>query len=149
MRRVNALAGELLLRGDLPARDREIAILCVASMTGCEYELDHHRPLATAAGVTPDEIELLTGDPSAVALAPELRRDAIIDGVRLLVHRHDITDEVWCRLTKIYTGPQLIELITVVGCYGMLAGLANTFRVQLDRTDGGAAPGAELFAGAP
>ncbi|OOK69765.1 carboxymuconolactone decarboxylase family protein [Mycobacterium kansasii] len=42
--------GGRLLRGRLPRIDTELVILRVAHLRSCEYELQHHRRMARAAG---------------------------------------------------------------------------------------------------
>lgn len=48
------LGAAIRYRGGLDAASRELAIVATAFACGCRYELDHHLPLARAAGV-PEE----------------------------------------------------------------------------------------------
>src|SRR3954467_10343048 len=54
LKRWSAFGGTLLLRGELPARERELVILRTAANTGAAYEWGHHVSIARRAGVTDD-----------------------------------------------------------------------------------------------
>ena len=51
--------GDLLGKLQLDPALRELAILRVAAIAGCSYELVQHGPIATAVGVGSDQVEAL------------------------------------------------------------------------------------------
>jgi 4-carboxymuconolactone decarboxylase len=122
--------GGKLLRGKLPARDRELAILRTAWLCEAPYEWAQHVVIARAAGLTDAQIEAVaTGpdDPSWAAAdvtllsaVDQLHDDSVID------------DETWAALAERYDDRQMIELPMLIGHYHMIAYTLNSLGVQLE-----------------
>nr|WSY55489.1 carboxymuconolactone decarboxylase family protein [Streptomyces sp. NBC_00886] len=123
--------GMSVLGSSFPVRLRELVVMTVAAHTDCAYEAVQHQPIALDAGVTPDQL-------AAVAeLRPE---EGEFDGVEStvlaatqeLLTRHTLTDATLKALREHFTDRQVVELITTVGYYGLLAGLMNGLGVDID-----------------
>jgi AhpD family alkylhydroperoxidase len=117
-------AGALLLRGDLPRADAELAILRTACNCDCRYELIQHVPLAERAGLTEAEIE-------AVPLGEEhdvwtWRRRVLLRAVDELHDYRRIQPATASFLELLFTDRQVLELCLLVGHYEMLAMVLNT-----------------------
>jgi len=56
-------AGRLMPLRSLPRRDTELVILRVATLRQCDYELEHHRPLARRAGLDRTEVDRVADGP--------------------------------------------------------------------------------------
>lgn len=54
-----ALAYAIRAECETPRRYRELAILRAARLSRCSYEEAHHRPMAEAAGMTPEAIDAI------------------------------------------------------------------------------------------
>jgi len=54
-------AGGLMPGGKLPRVDTELVILRVAHNTGCDYEWGHHERLGRRAGLSAEEVGLVSG----------------------------------------------------------------------------------------
>jgi 4-carboxymuconolactone decarboxylase len=124
----------LLTRGTLAARDRELAILRTAHHRSCDYEWDHHRGLALAAGLTEAEI-------AAVRLGPDGHDWGDGDRVVLtaadeLHERGTIADATWTELSTRFGERELIELVMLIGHYHMVAFTLNALRVQNEESAG-------------
>jgi 4-carboxymuconolactone decarboxylase len=119
----------LLLRGTLPARDRELAILRTAWLCGCEYEWGHHVRFAADAGLSEEEIAGVA-NPQAVAWSEH--DDAILRATGELVRDHAIAAPTWNTLAQAYDDAALVEFTMLVGHYAMLAGMLNSARVPHD-----------------
>jgi 4-carboxymuconolactone decarboxylase len=122
--------GQLLMRGTLSPRERELAILRTASNSGSAYEWAQHVRIAREAGVDDADIE---------AAGRSLDQHQWSDADRLLLKAvdelhstTDLSDETWSRLAERYDERQLIELPMLVGHYRMLAGALNSLRVQVE-----------------
>ena len=119
----------LLRRPVLDPRVRELAVLRVASRTGCEYEWAQHVRMATAAGVTADEVGAIADDRgaswSAFDAAVLAAADELVDGYR-------VGDATWQVLASQLDERQLVELVFVVGTYAGLAMAFNSFGLELD-----------------
>src|SRR5688572_7221283 len=64
LKRFTLLAGLVLSESSLPPRERELLTLRATYRAGAEYYFGHHRRLAPAAGLTPDEIEAIVDEHS-------------------------------------------------------------------------------------
>jgi 4-carboxymuconolactone decarboxylase len=126
--------GAVLLRGSLPVRDRELLILRTAHRCHCVYKWGHHEAIATAAGMTAEEIERVRDnrvwsgwsgfDAALIRAADELHDD------------QRISDPTWDTLAERYDHKQLIELPMLVGHYHAVAFTLNSLGVELE-DDGG------------
>lgn len=115
----------LLQRGEMPLRLRELAILRLAYVRRSVFFWGEHVKVATAGGLSGDDIARL------------VRGHTEFDGVdRLVVEATDellsdgrATPETWQRLVAELGTHQAMELIFVVGTYGMLAMACDTWRL--------------------
>jgi AhpD family alkylhydroperoxidase len=119
----------LLRRPVLAPRVRELAVLRVASRTGCEYEWAQHVRMATAAGVTTDEIDAVAGGHDAPWSVFDA---AVLAAVDELVDGYRVGDATWGVLAEQLDERQLVELVFVVGTYTGLAMAFNSFGLELD-----------------
>lgn len=134
MRRVNALGGLFMAHSSIEPRDREVLILRVAARAGSAYEFAQHRELGRRAGVTDAQIALLTGEAAGLSAAVSASDRALVSLADELLDGHDVSDAAWAQVrTELgWTDAQLLEALTLVGFYAMLAGVLNAVRVPLD-----------------
>lgn len=126
--RCTALGGTLLLRGQLPARARELLILRTAHNTGAAYEWAHHAPLARRAGLTDEEVDGLRRPVGEGGWAPA--DEALVTAVDELHHGSGISDGTWAQLTAVLDVAQLVELCVLVGYYHLIAFTVNSLGIQ-------------------
>lgn len=126
-----AVARSILAESELPARDREIAVLRVAKVTGADYEWVQHERIARMIGITDAEID-------AVATG----RQGLSEGVRLLCQAAEeisrdvkLGDETLRRLLERYGTRQTTELIFCVSYFNMLSRFLESTRVPLEDFD--------------
>jgi len=120
----------ILLRSELPARDREIAVLRVAQATRAEYEWVQHVALAKRVGVRQQEIDCIADARPVTGLdatgnllcrvADEISRD-----VRL-------SDEALAQIIERYGERQATELILCCAYFNMLSRILESCRVELE-----------------
>jgi alkylhydroperoxidase family enzyme len=120
---------QLLGRGALAARDRELAILRIGWLCQAPYEWGEHVLVARTVGITGEEIERITHgsqaagwsdhDRALLRAAEELHRDAMI------------SDETWATLTQRLDARQMIELPILIGQYQTVAYYQNSLRLRL------------------
>ena len=123
-------AGRLMPRGKLPRRETELVILRVSHLRECRYEHDHHVRLGRQAGLTDADFARVEGGPAAAGWTP--REQAILQATDELVSANDIPDDSWARLNELLDTREVIELVLLVGHYGMLATAIGTLRIQPD-----------------
>ncbi len=132
LKRFNLLGGLLINKGELPAREREIAILRVGWNARAEYEFGQHTLIGAEAGLTSEEISAIgsdeclevhdwtDGDRDLIVMADELCADDCV------------SDLTFARLRQRWTEAELVELVMCVGFYRMVSGFLNTMGVPLD-----------------
>lgn len=120
--------GRLLFGGLLPARDRELVILCTSAKCDAAYEWGHHVPLARSAGLSNDEIAACAKPVSDSTLSGS--DHTLRQAVEEIVDHHRLGDETWNVLAEVYDDRQLIEVTILIGHYMMIAGLLNSVGIQ-------------------
>jgi AhpD family alkylhydroperoxidase len=114
----------------LPPRTRELCILRTATQVACDYEFEHHVPLARTAGLSEAEIARVRALPDApgwsaadaatIRAADELRREAFI------------SDRTWDTLSRHFTPQRLLEIIFTIGGYAMTGAAIRSLGIQLE-----------------
>ncbi|HET6793639.1 MAG TPA: carboxymuconolactone decarboxylase family protein [Acidimicrobiales bacterium] len=129
LRRFNQMGGTLLMRGEVPAREREIVILRVGWNCRSVYEFGQHTVIGGQAGLTADEI-------AATARPGE---EGWGDDDRLLIRMADelcdddcVSDDTWAALSRRWSESQLVELLVLAGFYRLVSGFLNSAGVELD-----------------
>jgi 4-carboxymuconolactone decarboxylase len=111
----------------LPARDRELAVLAVASEMECAYEWKAHAEIARGAGVDDATIA------AAEARSPLERfgeRDAMVVGfARELIATHFVSDSTFKAALARYGERGVVELASTVGYYAMIGCVLNACEV--------------------
>jgi AhpD family alkylhydroperoxidase len=123
-------AGRLMPGGKLPRRETELVILRVASLRGCDYELEHHVRLGRRAGVTAADVDRVRTGSTADGWRGH--EQLLIRATEELLAIRDLTDATWAELRAAYDERTLIELLLLVGHYDMLATTLMTLRLQPD-----------------
>jgi alkylhydroperoxidase family enzyme len=122
--------GGALLRGTLPARDRELLILRTAANCVSPYEWGQHVRLGRHAGLSDAEVARVAAGPDAPGWSDE---DAALLRVADELHATcTLSDEGYGALTARYDETQLIEALLVVGHYHLLAMALNALGVAPD-----------------
>ncbi len=131
MRRVSALGGYFLTRGELTERQRELAILRTAALLGSEYELAQHRWLAVGMGIDADSVRAAsrTGGSSPSLADTDL---ALLDLVGDLVVLEQVRKAVWAPAVALLGEDATVEAVLLVGFYRMLAGFISAVEVEVD-----------------
>jgi 4-carboxymuconolactone decarboxylase len=120
---------QLLGKGTLNARERELAVLRVGWLCRAPYEWCQHVDIAKRYGVTVEEIERATRGSAAPGWTPH--EAAIVRGVEELLGDQSIADDTWDVLARTWTERQLLEYLAVVGYYVSIAYSQNALRMRL------------------
>jgi AhpD family alkylhydroperoxidase len=129
--------GARLLRGRLPRIDTELVILRVAHLRSCEYELQHHRRMARAAGLdAPTQATIFAwpgvpeGDGPRKVLSA--RQQTLLKATDELILNRSITTATWQQLATHLNRPRLIEFCMLATQYDGLAATITALAVPLD-----------------
>lgn len=131
MSRLQQTGAYLRFESPLPARLRELVILWVARHWHQPVEWAIHHPLALAAGLPPAVLEAIRegrrpGDLAPESLAPE--EWLALDVCEALSTQRGLDDATYARAVAHLGEAGLIDLIALVGYYGLLALVLNVAR---------------------
>lgn len=125
------VTGNLLDKGSVTLRERELLILRTCARCGAEYEWGVHVALfakrakldhaAVAATLKPVENNGLAERENLLLRAA----DALHDGA-------DIPDALWQEMTEHYSDEQMLEVVALVGFYHAISFMVNAARVELE-----------------
>lgn len=126
---------QLLGKGVLDPRERELAILRVGWLCRAPFEWGEHVDVAKRYGVTDAEIERVTQGSSAPGWTQH--EAAILRGVEELLGNQMISDATWDVLARTWSERQLIEFPTLIGQYVATAYSQNSLRIRLAADNSG------------
>jgi 4-carboxymuconolactone decarboxylase len=124
--------GRLLGAPKLAPRLRELIALYIGWRNQAAYEWEQHVAIGKAAGITDEEFEALKVGPQAPNWSPLDR--AVLEATEQLLAQARIDDATWQALSAELDTQQLIELLFVIGNYGMLSWIINAFGIQPEST---------------
>jgi alkylhydroperoxidase family enzyme len=124
--------GNLLDRGSLERRHREIVILRTTARCGCEYEWGVHVAyFAEKVGLGPAELVATVHGGADDPVWSDAERTL----VRLVDELHDrarVSDTLWEALREHWSEAQLVELVVLVGFYHTISFSVNGLGVALE-----------------
>jgi 4-carboxymuconolactone decarboxylase len=126
-----AFGGALLGRLQLDPALREMAILRVAAIAGCDYELVQHEPIAAGVGVRADQVAALA---AGRAGGPEFNQGEtlVLRFVGEVIENEGGAAELVEEIEEALSARGVVELLLVISQYHGLALLLNTTGVKAD-----------------
>ena len=113
----------------------EIAILAVARYWGSEFEWYAHKPIALAAGVSPEIVESIrTRQP------PEwetLEQETVYEFAKVVLEDRRVNDSLFEQAVGALGQDGVVDLVGILGYYSLISMTINVFDVPLPE---GAAP---------
>lgn len=122
------IGGAVRYESSLPARGREIAILLVGHHHRSAFELYAHTRAGLAAGLSPDDLDALADgkEPGELSEAEAI----MFRATRAILERGTLSDDEYRATVDVLGEPGLLELVTIVGYYNMVAWQLAVFDVQ-------------------
>ncbi|WCT05753.1 carboxymuconolactone decarboxylase family protein [Rhodococcus qingshengii] len=127
-----ALLTQVRRNADLPGLLRELVIMRVAALNGARYEAAHHRPIAIAEGLRPDQLTAVA-DPNLRAVAGDLFDNAAADVLSVtdsLTRDLRVDDHALARLADRLGPRQTVELVVTIGAYNMVSRFLVAFDIN-------------------
>jgi len=120
---------------------RELAIVRVAYLTDCEYELHHHLPLARRAGLTDAQVAALRDWRGSEALfdAAQCALLAYLD--TMFLNNGDVDDATFQGMAAHFSPQEIVELSVCATYYFANAYFVNALRLEIDEPGTTSAPG--------
>jgi AhpD family alkylhydroperoxidase len=122
--------GHVLSATTLTGRQRELIVLRIAAVRGCEYEWVQHAVLADKVGLDQADVDRIAVGRAAPGWSPLER--AMVAAVDELLVDARMTDETWKALAAELDERQLLDLIFTVGAYDVVAMMLGACRTELD-----------------
>ena len=136
----------LLLNAELSHRLRELVIMRIGWVTGCDYEWTQHWPIAQdMGGCAPEEL-LAIRDWRAADCFGEAEQ-AVLAATDELLDTGNLSDESWSRCHAALGRDASVDLVAAIGTWSMISTLARGLGVPLEEgvpswpPDGDASPG--------
>ncbi|MBJ7459155.1 MAG: carboxymuconolactone decarboxylase family protein [Thermoleophilaceae bacterium] len=120
----------LMPSGKLTRQQTEAVILRVAWLCRSEYEWTQHRAIGRHKGLTREQVDAASSDPTSDHLDDETR--TLLAAVPELLENHVLSDASYDALRDFLSPALILEFIMLVGTYSALAGALNTFGVPLE-----------------
>ena len=118
----------LLTTNTLPVKERQIAIMRAAWITGATYMWSSHLNTSRLCGLEPDmygPIQRGADDPYFTAF-----EKVIIQATDELVRDHELSDASWHALMGEWDNKQMLDFLFTVGAYVLVAGVMRSTKVQ-------------------
>lgn len=129
---LNDLLATMLWHGELDRRLRELVIMRIGWLTGCDYEWTQHWRVASGLGVSAEDLvgtrdwQGHNGFGAAERAVLAATDDVVRDGV--------VSAASWAACERELSSDRtvLIELVTVIGAWRMVASLLQSLEVPLE-----------------
>ena len=111
----------------LSERVRQVVILTVGAVWGCDYERYAHAAAAREAGLSSAAIEALSAGRTSEYLKGDddvARRFALA-----LTAEHRVNDALFEEARQTFTERGILDLIILAGCYDLVCSLLNAFEI--------------------
>ena len=128
--RAQALGAFARYGTSLPPHLSELAILITARLWSAEFEWNQHAPIALAAGIPPEVIDAI--GQAEVPVLSDPQQAAVRDVAIALQRDRCVSDGVYRAALKALGQQGLVELVGILGYYGLISMTINAFEVPQD-----------------
>ncbi len=123
MRRTQKLGEYLRFNSAIPPRLSEFTILIVAQYWGNLLEWGVHHPIALKAGLKPEVADALAEGRRPEGMAAD--ETVLYDFCQELLRNKAVSDVTYARAVEAFQENGVVDLVGIVGYYGILAMLMN------------------------
>jgi alkylhydroperoxidase family enzyme len=130
LRRWLVFANHVLLKSELPGRERELAILRAGWRCNAPYEWGQHIVVGRRFGISDEEVARIAEGPDATGWSAI--EAAILRAVDELHDHATISDATWATLSRHLSTEQCMDLVFAIGQYHLVSFALNAFGVERD-----------------
>lgn len=125
------LGNSILLKGIVPKKLRELAILRVGNLYSANYEWTHHVSIALRVGVRQSQIDALPYWRNS----PEFdqQEKAVLGYADEVTLNIRVKDETFSSIRSYFNEEAIVELTTAIGYYGMICRILESLQVDLEQ----------------
>jgi alkylhydroperoxidase family enzyme len=129
---LNDLLACMLWHGALDSRLRELVIMRIGWLTGCDYEWTQHWRVASRLGVSADDLLGVRDWSAYEGFGPTER--AVLAATDDVVHNGAVSAESWAACERELGGDRtvLVELVTAIAAWRMVASILHSLKVPLE-----------------
>lgn len=129
---LNGMLTNLLWKGTLDARLRELVIMRLGWATGSVYEWTQHWRVATQLGVDAADLLAVRDWRSADRFGPTER--AVLEATDETIERGEISEETWAECARALDNDPalLVELVVAIGNWRLFSSLLRSLDVPLE-----------------
>lgn len=124
------LGNSLFRKTELSPKLRELIIMRIARLCGCEYEWVQHRPLALQSGLTQVQLDTICSWNESDDFSDDEK--AVLRYVDEVEKNIRVPDNIFQALRRYLDDRQIVELTLAIGWWGMLSRLFVPLEVELD-----------------
>lgn len=131
-RAINDLLATMLWHGALDSRLRELVIMRIGWLTGCDYEWTQHWRVASGLGVPANDLLGVRDWQNYAGFGPTER--AVLAATDEVVHDGAVSGATWAVCKREFQGDTtiLVELVTVIGAWRMVSSILQSLEVPLE-----------------
>lgn len=131
-RGINDLLATMLWHGALDSRLRELVIMRIGWLTGCDYEWTQHWRVASRLGVPEQDLLGVRDWPHHDGFGPAER--AVLSATDDVVRDGVVSADSWAACERELKGDAttLIELVTAIGAWRMISSVLRSLDVPLE-----------------
>ncbi len=126
---VQRLGAYIRYESTVPGNLRELAILITARFWRAQYEWYAHKPIALKEGVDEAVIEAIAG--RRRPQFAEAAEAAVHDFCIAMLESHEVPDETYQVALDALGEEQLVDLVSLLGYYSLLAMVMATFEIPV------------------
>lgn len=131
------LGNSLISKTDLSPKLRELTIMRIAKLCGCEYEWAQHTPVALDSGVSQTQLDVIESWKESDDFTDEER--AVLHYVDEVTQNVKVADKTFETLRQHLSERNIVELTLAIGWWGMLARFLVPLEVEIDEQSVGSA----------
>jgi AhpD family alkylhydroperoxidase len=131
----------MLKDGELAWVDKELIIIKATHRNACQYCVVQHETLATRLGIAEEKIVDIEGDKYKTSAHFTDREKTLLDlTVQIGVDANRLSEDLWARLKKHFTEPQIVEACYVITQYIAISKFGDALGVALEPVFQGGKP---------